>query len=75
MDKALESELLKEKYASMTPEQREEIKKIAFELTKDEEFIKAAELLKRSSSLHMDAAKLAGGLGWLAAVSLAIAAM
>ena len=74
MEKALETEILKDMYASMSPERREEIKNRASALTKDKDFIKAAELLKNSPSIEMDEAKFAGGLGWLAALSVAIAA-
>lgn len=73
MDKALEAEILKDRYASMTPERREEIRIRASELTKDKDFIMAAELLKHSSSIQMDEAKFAGGLGWMAALAVAIA--
>jgi hypothetical protein len=74
MDKALEAEILKEMYASMSPERREEIRIRASELTKDKDFIKAADILKNSSSIQMDESKFASGLGWLAALSVAIAA-
>ena len=75
MDKALESEIINEMYASMSPERREELRLRATELAKDKDFIKAAELLKNSSSIEMDEAKFAGELGWLAALSVAIAAV
>ena len=75
MDKALESEILKEMYASMSPEHREELRIRASELAKDKDFIKAAELLKHSSSIEMDEAKFTGELGWLAALAVAIAAV
>ena len=75
MDKALESEFHKEMYASMSSERREELRIRASELAKDKDFIKAAELLKHSSSIEMDEAKFTSELGWLAALSVAIAAV
>ena len=75
MDKALEAEILKDMYAAMSPERREELRIRATELAKDENFIKAAGILKHSSSIEMDEAKFAGELGWLAALSVAITAV
>ena len=74
MEKALESEIQKEMYATLSSKHREELRKRASELTKDEDFIKAAELLKHSSSIERDEAKFASELGWLAALSVAIVA-
>jgi hypothetical protein len=74
MEKALETEILKEKYESLTPERREEIKILAYELTKDKAFIKAAELLiKNSTIIKIDEAKFNSRLGLVAALSVAIA--
>ena len=72
MEKAMEEEIISEIYASMSPEKREELKKRASELVKDKDFLKAAELIKHSSSVEMDETKFAGELGWLAALSVAI---
>jgi hypothetical protein len=74
MEKALETEILKEKYATLSPERREEIKMLAYELTQDKDFIKAAELLiQNSSTLKVDEAKFNSRLGLVAALSVAIA--
>ncbi len=73
MEKALETEILKEKYASLSPERREEIKMLAYELMQDKEFIKSAELLiNNSSTLKVDEAKFKNRLGMIAALSVAI---
>jgi hypothetical protein len=73
MEKALETEMHKEKYASISPERREEIKTLAYELTKDKDFIKAAELLKNSSTINIDETKFKSRLSLVAALSVAIA--
>ncbi len=75
MEKALETEILKEKYAALSPERREEIKILAAELAKDKDFIKAAELLKNSSTIKIDEAQFNSRLGLLAALSVAIASV
>ena len=72
MDKALENEIINEMYASMSPEKREDLRIRASELVKDKDFLKAAELIKHSSSVEMDETRFAGELGWLAALSVAI---
>ena len=74
MEKALETEILKEKYATMSPERREQIKSMAFELTKDQDFIKSVEeLIKNSTIIKKDEEKFNSRLGLVAALSVAIA--
>jgi hypothetical protein len=73
MEKALEAELLKEKYASMPPERREEIKNLAYELTKDQDFLVATELLEKSPTINIDESKFKSRLSLVAALSVSIA--
>jgi len=75
MEKALKTEVSNEKYASLSPEQREELRKRASELVKDQEFLQAAEILKQSSSVEFDKGKFAGEISWLAALAVAIASV
>jgi hypothetical protein len=75
MNKILESEIINEVFASMSPERRAEIEKRAGELAKNKDFRQAAEILEKSESLSLDEAKFTGELGWLAALSMAIASV
>lgn len=75
MNKTLESEIINEVFASMSPERRAEIEKRAGELAQDKDFRQAAEILEKSESLSLDETKFVGELGWLAALSLAIASV
>ena len=61
--------------ASLSPEQRAELEKLAAELVKNEDFREAAELLKKNKSLEpaLDDAKFSGELGWLTALASVIA--
>ena len=73
MEKALETEMQKEKYSSFSPERRKAIRKLASEIAKDEDFIKAAEILENSSTLNIDESKFKSRLALVAALSVAIA--
>lgn len=75
MEKAVDKEVAREKYASITPEQREELKQRASELLKDSEFLRATELLKDTAPVKYDKAKFAGEMSWLAALAVAISAI
>ena len=75
MHKSLESEIISEVFASMSPEKRAEIEKRAGELAKNKDFVQAAKILEKSDSLSLDETKFAGELGWLAALSVAIASV
>ncbi len=75
MHKTLESEIINEVFASMSPEKRAEIEKRAGELAKDKDFRQAAKILEKSESLSLDETKFVGELGWLAALSVAIASV
>jgi hypothetical protein len=71
MNTTSQSKNLSNVLASLSPEQRAEIEKRAGELAKNKDFRQAAEILEKSQSL--DNAKFIGALGWLPAVSVAIA--
>jgi hypothetical protein len=75
VEKAVDKEIAREKYASITPEQREELKQRASELLKDSEFLRATELLKDTAPVKYDKAKFAGEMSWLAALAVAISAI
>jgi hypothetical protein len=75
MNKILESEIINEVFASISPERRAEIEKRAGELAKSKDFRQAAEILEKSESLSLDETKFVGELGWLAALSVAIASL
>ena len=75
MEKAVEKEVASKKYATLTPEQREALKKRATELLKDEEFRQATELLKNTAPVKFDKAKFAGEFSWLAALAVAVSAI
>ncbi|MGB8408373.1 MAG: hypothetical protein WCE58_00495 [Gallionella sp.] len=75
MNKTLESEIINEVFASMSPERRAAIEKRAGELAESKDFRQAAKILEKSDSLSLDETKFAGELGWLAALSVAIASV
>ncbi len=72
---SLQSENLKDVLASLSPERREEVEKLAAELAKNNDVRMAAELLEKSQTLgpKLDDVKFAGELGWLTALAAAIA--
>jgi len=71
MNATLQSENLNEVLATLPPGRRAEIEKRAGELAKDKNFRRAAELLENSQEL--EDVKFYGELGWLTALSVAIA--
>ena len=71
MNTTLQSENLDEVLATLPPQRRAEIEKHAGELAMDKDFRRAAEILEKSRSL--EDAKFVGELGWLTALSVAIA--
>jgi hypothetical protein len=63
-------------FASLSSEQRAEIEKRAGELAKNRDFRKAAEMLEKSQSVEdIEDVKFVNELGWLTALSVAIAAL
>jgi hypothetical protein len=63
-------------FASLSSEQRAEIQKRADELAKNKDFRQAAEMLEKSQSLgDVEDVKFVSELGWLSALSVAIAAL
>lgn len=71
MNTTLQSEKLNEVLATLPPDRRAEIEKRAGELAMDKNFRQAAELLENSQEL--EDVKFVGELGWLSALSVAIA--
>ncbi len=71
MNKTFQSEKLESVLSKLPPGQREEIEKRARELAMNEDFRRAAGILEKSESLEN--AKFVSELGWLAALSIAIA--
>ena len=62
--------------ASLSPQQRAEIEKRAGELAKNKDFRQAAEILQKSHSVvDLEDTKFVSELGWLTALSVAIAAV
>lgn len=73
MDTTVQSENIEDILATLPPQRRAEIEKLAAELAKDKDIRRAAEILEKSRSL--EDIKFAGQLGWLTALSFAIAAI
>lgn len=74
MDATSQSEKnLIDAFASLSSEQRAEIEKRADELAKNKDFRQAAGMLEKSQSL--EDVKFVNELGWLSALSVAIAAL
>jgi hypothetical protein len=71
MNTITKSENLEEVLATLPPQRRAEIEKHAGELAMDKDFRRAAELLEKSQAL--EDVKFYGELGWLTALSIAIA--
>lgn len=71
MNGTSQSEHLKEVLASLSPERRAEVEKLAAELAKNKDLTQAAEMLEQSETL--ETTKFAGQLGWLTALATAIA--
>ncbi len=72
MDSTMQTENIEDVLATLPPERRVEIEKLAAELVKDKDVRRAAEILEKSRSL--EDVKFVGELGWLTALSFAIAA-
>ena len=75
MEKTLDREVAGVRYASLTPEQREELRKRASELVREAEFLQATEILKNSAPAKFDKSKFAGEISWLAALAVAVSAI
>lgn len=71
MDTITQSENVAEVLATLPPERRAEIEKLAAELATDKDVRRAAEILEKSRTL--EDVKFVGELGWLTALSVAIA--
>ena len=71
MTTIMESENLEEVLATLPPGRRAEVERRAAELMKDKDFRRAAALLEKSQK--MADVKFYGELGWLTALSIAIA--
>ncbi|MBI3479590.1 MAG: hypothetical protein HY016_04420 [Nitrosomonadales bacterium] len=75
MDTTVQPENLEEVLATLPPERRAEIEKLAAKLAKSKDLHRAAEILEKSESLGktLEDTKFIGELGWLTALSVAIA--
>lgn len=67
----IQSDNLTKMLASLSPERRAEVEERAEELAKNKDFRQAAEQLEQSPSLEN--VKFIGELGWLTAMSVAVA--